>query len=209
MTVAPAERSNGSPRTRGLEAVEGRPRAIAPVIDVLRRLDRASIRERLASQHATDPQVGIAIIHLTEIPTVTIEDREYHFHAGSFEKGAVAPHFHPNKGELPGQERVEGPDDEPYIVLKPIEMNTAPVEDGLIGPWETDHLDEGEVFVVEPNVVHSARNGEIAFACPRDHLETYDEVSEPNGNRVMTAVLDEGILRPLMANGVPDHYPTE
>jgi hypothetical protein len=189
---------------------------LKPVIDRLRGLDRTDIKTRLSAQHDLDPTVGIAIIHLSEeeAPAVQIKDRKYHFHAASFTEGAVVPHYHPNKGEMPGQERVEGPDDEPYLALTDVEMNTAHVEEGKIGDWETRHLLEGEVFVVDPNVVHSARDGEIAFACPKDHLENWNEeqVSDtegPQGNRVMTAKLEDGIIKATVENGVPPQFAKE
>lgn len=197
-------------RTRGLESPEGTPRVIEPVISALKKLNLVDIKTRLDKQHEVDPTVGITIIHLSEeeAPAVTIVDRVYHFHAGSFRDAAVVPHYHPNKGELSGQDKVKGPDDEPYIALTPIEMNTAPVVDGIVGEWSTDYLNEGEIFVVDPNVVHSARDGMIAFACPHDHLKNYDPETEEgkDGNRIMTGVLENGVIKPLVENGIPPHY---
>ena len=178
---------------------------VQPVVDALRGLDLDAISTKLDAQHEQDPTVGIAIINL-DIPPVTIDDREYHFHGASFTHGAVVPHYHPAKGELPGQDHVEGPDDEPYIFITSAEMNTAPIVDGKIGQWKTERRQPGDVVVVEPNVVHSARDGKIAFACPHDHLSNYDEKTNPQGNRVMVAKLEDGRIESLQANGVPPQY---
>ncbi|MBA3723413.1 MAG: hypothetical protein H0W89_00770 [Candidatus Levybacteria bacterium] len=186
-----------------VEAVIGRLRAIAYDTDVRPRLDA-----RLTEARAFDPIAGIAIVNLTEVEPVTVGDREYHFHAARIADGAVTPHYHPNKGELPGQEKVTGPDDEPYYFFTDGEMNTAPVVDGVVGSWRTRNVHAGEVVVVLPNEVHTARKSDFAFACPHDHLDNYDGQTNPQGNRIMTAKVENGVITPLQENGVPPHYPT-
>lgn len=194
-----------SPKSTPHESAEAE-RRVQPVVTRLKALDLGAIHDQLQGKHDLDPTVGITIISL-DVPPITLGDRDYHFHAAKFTTGAVVPHYHPQKGELPGQTPVTGPDDEPYRFITTAEMNMAPMVDGKVGKWHTQTAKPGEVIVVPPNVVHSARDGEIIFGCPHDHLSDYDEATNPEGNRVMVAKKTEnGTMEPLLPNGVPPHY---
>jgi oxalate decarboxylase/phosphoglucose isomerase-like protein (cupin superfamily) len=163
------------------------------VIDRLVSIPSERVIHLLDADHnekrAVDPHVGIIIVHLTDIPPVTQDGLDFHFHGARVLTGKgnfVKPHYHKIGVE-------------PYHIISGDqgEMNLGSVSDGEV-TWERPQLIQaGGIVVVQEGEVHSLRNnGEeplnFTFACPDAHIQDHTD-DHPHGDRYFTTDFIHGI----------------